>query len=253
MGARLVSRHAIRTKALGVVVPVHNEEELLGHALDALEAAFNDIRDAHIPSHLILVFDSCRDASVEVARGWTESLPPHTVLGVSAITSNARNVGAARRRGCAAVLDHWENLSPEHVWIATTDADSRVPRTWLREQVQHHERGDDVWAGRVAVKSEGVGAETVRRWERAYDREADPIHGASLGFNGAKYVAVGGFSPLETGEDRALLHALEDSGATTYFDTSLRVLTSARRRGHAPHGFADAFHSFDSVLGAIAD
>jgi glycosyltransferase involved in cell wall biosynthesis len=243
----------LRTKGLGVVVPVHNEEELLVDALDALKAAFDDIRDAHIPSQLVLVFDSCRDASVNVAREWTRGLPSHTVLGVSAINFDARNVGVARRQGCAAVLDHWEEQNPEHIWIATTDADSRVPRDWLREQVQHHERGKDVWAGRVAVKSDGEGAEIVRRWQRAYDREAYPIHGASLGFNAAKYLAAGGFSPLETGEDRALLRALEKSGAATYFDPSLRVLTSARRRGHAPHGFAEAFHSFDTVLGAIAD
>jgi hypothetical protein len=92
----------------------------------------------------------------------------------------------------------------------------------------------------------------TKRSEREYDREAHPIHGANLGFNAAQYLAAGGFLPLETGEDRALLQALVDVGASTYFDSSLRVLTSARRRGHAPHGFAEAFHSFDA-FGAIAD
>jgi glycosyltransferase involved in cell wall biosynthesis len=248
-----MSRHALRTRALGVVVPVHNEEELLGDALKALGAALADLGDAPIPSHLVLVFDSCRDASVDIAQKWAESFSRHSVLSVSAITSDARNVGVARRRGCAAVLDHWDDQSPEHVWIATTDADSQVPRNWLREQVQHHDRGKDVWAGRVDVKCEGEGAEIVRRWQREYDRDTHPIHGASLGFNGAKYLAAGGFSPLETGEDRALLRALVESGAATYFDSSLRVLTSARRRGRAPHGFAEAFHSFDAVFGGIAD
>jgi glycosyltransferase involved in cell wall biosynthesis len=249
-----VKRHELRTKALGVVVPVHNEEELLGDALDALGAAFADILGAQIPSHLVLVFDSCGDASVNVATSWTENLSRRQIHTVSAITSDTRNVGVARRMGCAAVLDHWDNQSPEHVWIATTDADSRVPRTWLREQVQQHERGKDVWAGRVAVMSEGDNrAETIRRWQREYDRETRPIHGASLGFNGAKYLAAGGFAPVETGEDRALLRAMVKSGATTFFDSSLQVLTSARRRGHAPHGFAEALHSFDTVLGATVD
>jgi glycosyltransferase involved in cell wall biosynthesis len=249
-----MSRHAlIRTKALGVVIPVHNEEQLLGGALDALGAAFAEVRDISLPSHLVLVFDSCRDESVDVARRWEQTLSKRSALSVSAITSDARNVGVARRLGSAAVLDHWKDLSPENVWIATTDADSRVPRAWLREQLHHHEAGTDVWAGRVAVQADVEALETQKRWQRAYDREAYPIHGASLGFNGAKYLSAGGFLPIETGEDRALLCALVDCGATTHFESSLRVLTSARRRGHAPHGFAETFHRFDPVLDAISD
>jgi glycosyltransferase involved in cell wall biosynthesis len=249
-----VSRHAfIRTKALGVVVPVHNEEQLLGGSLDALGEAFADVRDRRLPLRLVLVFDSCRDASVDVARRWERNLVKPEALSVSMITSDSRNVGAARRLGCDAVFDHWQDLSPEHVWIATTDADSRVPRAWLREQLEKHEAGTDVWAGRVAVQIEGEGRETLKRWQRVYDREAYPVHGASLGFNGASYLSAGGFLPLETGEDRALLRALVESGAATHFEPSLRVVTSARRRGHAPRGFAEAFHLFDPVLDAIAD
>jgi glycosyltransferase involved in cell wall biosynthesis len=246
-------RRSPRTKALGVVVPIHDEEDLLSDALEALGATFADVRDARVPSHLVLVFDSCRDASVDVATRWAKSLPRLEPLTMSALTLDARNVGVARRLGCAAVLEHWENHRPENVWIATTDADSRVPQNWLREQVRRHDRGTDVWAGRVSVRDEGVSHETARRWQREYDREAQPIHGASLGFNGAKYLAAGGFSSLETGEDRALMQRLVEAGATTHFDSALRVETSARRWGHAPHGFAEAFHSFDEVFGAIAD
>jgi glycosyltransferase involved in cell wall biosynthesis len=243
----------IRTKALGVVIPVHNEEQLLGGTLDALGAAFDEVRDRRLSLHLVLVFDSCRDASLDVARRWEKSVFRRSALSVSAITADARSVGVARRLGCVAVLDHWADLSPEHVWIATTDADSRVPRAWLREQLEHHEAGSDVWAGRVAVQVEGECRETLKRWQREYDREAYPIHGASLGFNGAKYLTAGGFLPLETGEDRALVYALVESGATTHFESSLRVVTSARRRGHAPHGFAETFHLFNPILDAIAD
>ncbi len=247
-------RHApVRTKALGVVVPVHNEEQLLAGALDALGAAFADIREPDLPQYLVLVFDSCRDASAHVARRWQETHAQPRALSMSAITSESRNVGAARRLGCATVLGHWPDVDPEHVWIATSDADSRVPRAWLRQQLEHHESGTDVWAGRVAIQVEGAGRETLRRWQREYDREAYPIHGASLGFNGARYLSAGGFMPLETGEDRALLRALVGSGATTHFESSLRVATSARRRGRAPHGFAETLHLYDPVLDSIAD
>ena len=249
-----MSRHTlIRSKALGVVIPVHNEEQLLGGALDALGAAFAEVRDTRLPLHLALVFDSCRDASRDVARRWEQSFSRVSALSVSTIATEARNVGVARRLGSAAVLEHWDGLSPENIWIATTDADSRVPRAWLREQLRRHEAGTDVWAGRVAVQVDGEVRETMKRWQREYDHEAYPIHGASLGFNGAKYLMGGGFLPLETGEDRALLYAMVESGATAHFESSLRVVTSARRRGHAPHGFAETFHGYDTAFGAIAD
>src|ERR1700722_12041743 len=172
-----------RTKALGVVVPVHDEAPLLGDALDALEAAFDQLRSAGIPSLLALVFDSCRDESVNVAQRWATGLSRRTALTVSATTSNARNVGVARRLGCAVVFEYFFDQRPEHIWIATTDADSRVPRMWIGEQIRHHERGIDGWAGRVAVNSEGTRPEVLRRWQRDYDRETHPVHGASLGFN----------------------------------------------------------------------
>ena len=65
--------------------------------------------------------------------------------------------------------------------------------------------------------------------------------------------ALGVFPSLETGEDRALVSALAESGAAMYFDSSHRVLTSARRGGHAPHGFAEALRRFDTIYGASAD
>jgi hypothetical protein len=56
-----VSARILRTKAVGVVVPVHNEAALLGDALDALKVAFTHLRNTGIPSLLTLVFDSCDD------------------------------------------------------------------------------------------------------------------------------------------------------------------------------------------------
>jgi hypothetical protein len=95
--------------------------------------------------------------------------------------------------------------------------------------------------------------ELLSRWQRHYDAERHPIHGASLGFNGAKYLVAGGFSSIETGEDRALLHALVDAGASAFYDATVPVVTSARRRARAPHGFAAAIESFDGAFDAIAD
>jgi glycosyltransferase involved in cell wall biosynthesis len=244
----------LRTRALGVVVPVHNEEELLGEALHSLADAFAELRDVSIATHVVLVFDSCRDASASVARRWHESLSRRSPLVVSAITCEANSVGVARKLGCAVILEHWNMIDPSMMWIATTDADSRVPRAWLRAQVGYHELGVDLWAGRVAVSDdEPRRREWLSRWQRQYDAELHPVHGASLGFNAEKYLVAGGFAPIQTGEDRALVRSLVDSGARAFYDSTLPVVTSPRRTARAPHGFAEALHDFDADFDAIAD
>jgi glycosyltransferase involved in cell wall biosynthesis len=250
-----VNRHrSSRTRALGVVLPVHNEEELLGEALSALGESFAALRDATILTQLVVVFDACRDNSPAVAQEWLERISRRNRLAVSAISCEANNVGFARELGCAVVLNYWRDIEPSSIWIATTDADSRVPRAWLRAQVRHHDAGVDVWAGRVSVHASAPHhRDMVSRWQREYEREREPIHGASLGFNAEKYLLVGGFPSLETGEDRALLRRLVESGAQAYFDQSHRVVTSARRGARAPHGFAETLHDFGFANGASAD
>jgi glycosyltransferase involved in cell wall biosynthesis len=232
-----------RTQVVGVVVPVHNEEELLGDALNALGESFAALRNPNTLTHLVLVFDACRDSSMSVARAWAKQISPQSSLTVRAINCDAHNVGIARNLGCEDVLDYWSEVDLASIWIATTDADSRVPRAWLDAQVRHHNAGVDVWAGRVSVhESEPHDREAVSRWQREYDAELKPIHGASLGFNAEKYLLVGGFPALATGEDRALFYSLVESGARAYFDSSYRVLTSGRRRARAPHGFSEALY-----------
>ena len=48
---------------------------------------------------------------------------------------------------------------------------------------------------------------------------------------------VGGFAPLASSEDVALVQALEDVGASIAWSAAPRVVTSARRQFRAPGGF----------------
>jgi hypothetical protein len=106
--------------------------------------------------------------------------------------------------------------------------------------------GIDAWAGRVLVHDwADLRRATALRWQREYERERRPIHGANLGFAADRYFAVGGFLPLATGEDRALVKALLDDGATVHFDSLTRVATSSRHRARAPKGFASALRRID--------
>ena len=238
-----------RTLAVGVVVPVHNEQELLGDALAALYRAFEQLSRWKPSLRAVVVLDECSDLSEELSKEWQRILARNqSLLEVTVVSCAAKNVGIARELGCRVLLAEWPRIERARIWMATTDADSRVPKDWLTAQVAQHELGVDYWSGRVSVAdwSERLG-ETKQRWQNEYDREDQPVHGANMGFNAAVYLSEGGFEPLETGEDRALHNALIAHGACTYFDSVLPVVTSARRRARAPLGFAHALDVIGSA------
>ena len=63
------------------------------------------------------------------------------------MTSRARNVGAARRLGTGRALEHVDD--PRTMWLANTDADSRVPADWLTQMIVHADQGVDLILGTV--------------------------------------------------------------------------------------------------------
>ena len=240
-----------RTRALGVVLPVHDEEALLGSALAALEIAMDRVAE-DVPCHTVLVFDRCRDRSRDIARAWRRDLRSHGRNHlVSEMEINAANVGSARRAGCAAALvtAARSGIPPASIWLATTDADSRVPEHWLSTQLARHDAGADVWSGTVTVRdwTDRRGS-TAAEWHRRYEAELEPAHGASLGVNGQVYLAVGQFEHLATGEDRSFLRAASAYGARCCFDRSAPVTTSARREARAPHGFSEALWRIEEPM-----
>ena len=104
----------VRTKAVGVVVPVHNEEELLGPALGAIECAFSEVMHRGIEGRTAIVLDGCSDNSATIARHWARSLARRKVphQSVVVLPRRAACVGEARRLGAAALLRKWRRLSP---------------------------------------------------------------------------------------------------------------------------------------------
>jgi cellulose synthase/poly-beta-1,6-N-acetylglucosamine synthase-like glycosyltransferase len=242
------SRKALlRTRAVGVVVPVNDEEELVGAALTSLDTAIDALSTWDLETKVIIVLDACSDASARMVGDWLERLcskcsPPT----VTVTTCHVRNVGFARRLGCETLLEQWAHLNPANIWLATTDADSRVPKEWLRTQVLQHESGVDLWCGRVSVLDwSSYRRETSPGWQSEYELEPDPVHGTSLGFNANVYRKVGGFLPVRTGEDRELRRALVANGVVVNYDSSVPVVTSARRVARAPLGFANALRVFE--------
>ena len=238
-----------RTVAVGVVIPVHNEQALLPGALHSLERAWLMLETVEVNAAVCLVLDSCTDQSERIVRRWRR----HCVndgdsFEVHVRTLQQRNVGMARATGCTALLELWPHLDPARTWLATTDADSSVPSDWLTSQVMAHEQGVDLWSGRVTIAASSERDVTVAKWRRDYETEVHPVHGTNLGCNAASYLAAGGFAPLTTGEDLALRQSLVELGARVRYDSSVRVLTSARRNARSPLGFAHALDVIEASL-----
>ena len=78
------------------------------------------------------------------------------------------------------------------------------------------------------------------------------IHGANLGVSADAYRRVGGFRPLASSEDVALVEALQNSGASIAWSAAPRVVTSARRNFRAPLGFGATLQRVELESNGVA-
>ncbi len=224
-------------RSVGVIVPAHNEQDLLPSCLSSLRRAARAMRG--VPVHLIVVADACHDQTALVARRG----------GATVVTIGTRSAGAARAAGASEALRRTRHLDPADVWLATTDADTRVPPSWLRQQARHADDGWDAVAGTITVTDwSGYHPRVRALFRRRYNAGTGThphVHGANLGFRAAAYLAAGGFSDMPTGEDHALVAALTANGSRVLRTRALTVATSARREARSPHGFSDYLTRLD--------
>jgi glycosyltransferase involved in cell wall biosynthesis len=206
---------------IGVIVPAHNEESLIGECLEAVNAAACDRALNGEPVVVVVCADACDDATEVIAR-------QH---GAIVISTRSCNVGLARAHAAKLALTHKAR------WIGSTDADSRVPPNWLSAQLAH--RADAV-CGTVRVNDWGLlGSQVIERFCRGY-RNANGhrhIHGANIGVSRDAYLAVGGFQAAVAHEDVRLIERLSDAGRRIAWSSSPCVVTSARLDARAPQGF----------------
>lgn len=211
-----------------VVVPAHDEEQLLPACLTALNEAAAQVGPR--PVEIIVVADSCTDDTAAVARAH----------GADVVTVHCRNVGQARAAGMSYAL----RTGTRGLWLATTDADSCPPPGWLRAHRLHAAAGAELVVGTVAVDRWDRWTDSVRqRYEARYRAGLTAtghghVHGANLGIAAATYCKAGGFAPLRHDEDRELVGRIVALGARVVYDTRGPVVTSARGTGRAPAGFA---------------
>jgi glycosyltransferase involved in cell wall biosynthesis len=215
---------------VAVVVPARNEQQLLSGCLVALAAAAQRVT---VPVTVVVVLDRCTDGTAALLAACP---------GVRSVESVAGCVGAARATGAAhAIAD--SGAPPARTWLACTDADSRVPPSWLSHQVDLADGGADLVLGTVDIPRGERDGDHVGGWRTAYRRLLGPggrhphVHGANLAVRGSTYLTVGGFLPVPAHEDRLLARAVTElPGARVVTTTAHPVLTSARLVSRAPLG-----------------
>jgi glycosyltransferase involved in cell wall biosynthesis len=222
---------------LGVVVPAHDEEDHLAECLAALQTA---ARRSPVPVEILVVLDGCTDDSRAVCERF----------GVPFLVINERCVGAARAAGFQNLVGGEAN--PETVWLSSTDADTQVEPTWLRDQVDLARAGADVVLGVVRLSGDAADPELRRAFEVDYrkrlldDGSHGHVHGANLGIRASVYLRAGGFPFVPTHEDRRLVQRLRHL-PDVIIQTSQRLIvsTSGRLEGRCEQGFAATLASLE--------
>lgn len=214
---------------IAVIVPAHNEEDEIFKCLTALRLAAQCPLLSGEQTIVMVALDACTDRTPNIARR----------MSATTIALSARNVGAARALGAELALAAGAR------WLAFTDADTEVAPDWISAQLAQN---TDAVCGTVAVRDWGNYGHTMRKHYEATYTDSDGhrhVHGANLGMSAKAYEQAGGFQPLVSSEDVALVESLKASGASIAWSAAPRVYTSARQIFRAPDGFGATLARID--------
>ena len=221
---------------VAVLIPARNEEELLPRCLRSVHRAL-----AALPPpttfDIVVAVDCSTDSTWDIAQ---DAMRPSGAV----LITDAGVVGHARALAAEAALAR--HRGPHNrVWLANTDADCIVPESWLIDQLSLAAQGVDAFAGTVDVDTfEEHDPRVEERFRASYllcpDGTHPHVHGANIGVRADVYSWAGGWRNLQTAEDHDLWNRLGALGATRVSTHRIRVITSGRKIGRAPHGFAGA-------------
>lgn len=242
-----------------VCIPARDEVRCLPRLLRSL--AVQDGISADAPLRVLIVANNCTDGTVAAVRAM-QAAGETTTLAIRLVEAHLEraeaHVGTARRMALDAGAAWLEaDGCPDGV-LLTTDADARVPRTWLVANLRALE-GAEIVGGRLVIDPEDdtdpaladlhVRIErywaAVRRIEDALDPppyDPAPRHGdhtgASLALGVSLYRRVGGLPVLPRGEDNALVARVREAGGRLRHCPHVSVLVSDRAAGRAQGGMA---------------
>ncbi|WP_312677467.1 glycosyltransferase [Microbacterium sp.] len=217
-------------EAIGVVVPAHDEEDLLGACLAALARAAQEARPLVRDARIWVVLDACSDRSEEIARA----------AGVEIVRVDACNVGRARAAGVEALTATLADVPPARLWIGNTDADSTVPPHWLTDQLRLADAGADVVIGTVRPDFRDLSPEQSAAWWATHTPGIanGHVHGANLGIRASALLTAGGYAPLAEHEDVDLVERMRRASAVCAASDAAWVQTSGRAFGRTDGGYA---------------
>ena len=234
--------------AVGVVIPARNEERSMLACLNAVLRALDRCRAALSDSWIVVVADSCTDATATLAR---QILKGRGVV----VECCAASPGSARRLGATEVLAHFADIPTSRLWMANTDADTCVAEGWIERQLELADTGCCAVAGIVKVdRIEGLDRSTMHALLSNYvihdDGTHPHVHGANLGVRADAYLDAGCWSHLTVAEDHCLWSRIRARHWPTSSCSQTVVHTSGRLHGRATGGFADTLREKLELLQA---
>ena len=236
---------------IAIAIPAFDEADRIDACLASLA-----VQDDPGPMVVIVVANNCTDATAAIAR---RPRPIDVRVIEHRFAAHKRGAGAARGMAMA-------HAARAGSIILTTDADCVVDRDWVRAHRTAFARGVDAVAGRVSaawseLSQHPAAALRIGALEWAYlglMAQAEPLFdpvahdpaprhvqrcGANIGITRTMLDRVGGVPPIPTGEDRALLQAVERADGLVRHDPGPHVTASARMEGRAGGGMADALRA----------
>lgn len=228
---------------VAVLIPARNEEMLIRRCLNSVLDACS-LLPPSVRTDIVVACDSSTDLTFEIAE--------YMLAGSGrVIATDAAIVGHARALAARVALERYSGPL-RRCWFANTDADCSVPKTWLTDQLAIAEQGIEAIAGVVSVDSfEEHSVGTDMRFRHSYVIHADGshphVHGANIGVRADTYLRSGGWRGIETAEDHDLWNRLVAAASKRQSTARIQVVTSGRRVGRAPHGFAEALAVHDEV------
>lgn len=227
-----------------VLIPARNEEELLPRCLHSVLDACSKL-PPEITWNIVVAVDASSDGTSEIAKGILAG-------NGEVVVTEAGNVGCARAAAAERALSRYAGML-SLCWLANTDADCIVADDWLVKQLLLAEDGVEAVAGIISVDTFCEhDPEVEGRFHSSYlidpDGKHSHVHGANLGIRADVYGRSGGWANLATAEDHDLWNRIGVAGCVRVSTAALRVTTSGRRIGRAPHGFAEALAAHNEAF-----
>ena len=213
-----------------IVIPFRNEAAVLPDL-------FRSLKELKYPAEqfeVILVNDDSEDESEEMCRVFRNSFPSRVL-----VLNNKRQSGSPKKDALNTAIQQGR-----HEYILTTDADCRVPETWLSELDSFiEESGAKFIAGPVRIDSGPKGKTDFIKIFQEVDflsLQAASIggfgvdkpflcNGVNLCYEKESFLEVGGFEGNEqiaSGDDVFLLEKMERAGIRTAYLKSRRAIVT---------------------------